>query len=45
MVNFFASTFVKVSIESAEFRAFDRDLNEGASYLSLEMVEKILLEK
>ena len=29
-----ASTFVEVSIESSEFRAFDRALNEGASYFS-----------
>ena len=26
-----ASPFVEGSIESSEFRAFDRDLNEGAS--------------
>ena len=29
-----SSTFVEVSIESSEFRAFDRCLNEGASYFS-----------
>ena len=40
-----ASTFDKVSIESSEFRAFDRDLNEGASYFRLEMAEEILLKK
>jgi len=40
-----ASTFVKVSIESSVFRAFDRDLNEGASYFRLEMAEEILLKK
>ena len=40
-----ASTFVKVSIESSVFRAFDRDLNEEASYFRLEMAEEILLKK
>ena len=40
-----ASTFVEVSIESSEIRAFDRALNEEASYFGLEMVEEILLKK
>ena len=35
----------RFSSKSAEFRAFDRDLDEGASYFSLEMAEEILLEK
>ena len=39
-----ASTFDKVSIESSEFRAFDRDLNEGASYFRLEMTVDILMK-
>ena len=37
-----ASTFVKVSIESSEFRAFDRDLNEGASYFRFQRRLEIL---
>ena len=40
-----ASTFVKVSIESSENRAFDRALNEEASYFRSEMAEGILLKK
>ena len=40
-----ASTFDEVSIESSEFRAFDRDLNEGASYFRLGMAVEILLRK
>ena len=40
-----ARTFVKVSIESSVFRAFDRDLNEEDSYFRLEMAEEILLKK
>ena len=40
-----ASTFVKVSIESSVFRAFDRALNEEASYFRLEMAGEILLKK
>ena len=40
-----ASTFVKVSIESSVFRAFDRALNEEASYFRLEMAGEMLLKK
>ena len=40
-----ASTFVEVSIESSENRAFDRALNEEASYFRSEMAEGILLKK
>ena len=40
-----ASAFVEVSIESSEFRAFDRALNEEASYFCLETAEEILLKK
>ena len=40
-----ASTFVEVSIESSVFRAFDRALNEEASYFHLEMANEILLKK
>ena len=36
------STFVKGSIESSEFRAFDRDLNEGAIIFPLRMRDEIL---
>ena len=40
-----ASLFVEVSIESSVFRAFDRALNEEASYFRLEMAGEILLKK
>ena len=40
-----ASTFVEVSVESSENRAFDRALNEEASYFRSEMAEGILLKK
>ena len=40
-----ASTFVKVSIESSDFRAFDRALNEGASYFSLKVMCIFLTRK
>ena len=40
-----ASTFVEVSIESSEIRAFDRTLNEEASYFRSKMVEGILSKK
>ena len=33
-----ASTFVEVSIESSDFRAFDRALNEGASYFTSKVI-------
>ena len=37
-----ASAFVKGSIESSEFRAFDRDLIEGAIIFPLRMRDEIL---
>ena len=37
-----ASTFDEVSFESSEFRAFDRDLNEGAIIFPLIMRDEIL---
>ena len=40
-----ASLFIEVSIESSENRAFDRALNEEASYFRSEMAEGILLKK
>ena len=40
-----ASTFVKVSIESSVFRAFDRALNEGASYFSSEVILVLVIQK
>ena len=39
-----ASTFVEVSIESSEFRAFDRDLIEGASYFRSRLTVDILMK-
>ena len=39
-----ASPSVKGSIESSEFRAFDRDLNEGASVFRSRMRIEILTE-
>ena len=39
-----ASTFVEGSIESSENRAFDRDLNEGASFFLSQMRIEILTE-
>ena len=40
-----ASTFVEGSIESSDFRAFDRALNEGASYFSSKVVLILVLQK
>ena len=40
-----ARTFVKVSIESSVFRAFDRALNEGASYFSSEVILVLVIQK
>ena len=40
-----ASPFVKVSIESSVFRAFDRALNEGASYFSSEVILVLVIQK
>ena len=40
-----ASTFVEVSIESSEFRAFDRALNEGASYFVSKVMSIFLPRK
>ena len=40
-----ASLFVEGSIESSDFRAFDRALNGEASYFGLEMEEEILFTK
>ena len=40
-----ASTFIKVSIESSEFRAFDRALNEGASYFIFQVTSVLVLRK
>ena len=37
------STFDEVSIESSEFRAFDRALNEGASYFSSRVIPILAL--
>ena len=39
-----ASPFVEGSIESSEFRAFDRDLNEGASIFCSRVRFEILSE-
>ena len=39
-----ASTFVKVSIESSEFRAFERDLIEGASHFRFKLAVDIMIE-
>ena len=37
-----ASTLVEVSIESSEFRAFEGDLTEGASFFRFQMRVEIL---
>ena len=39
------STFDKVSIESSEFRAFDRALNEGATYFSFQVMPILVPRK
>ena len=39
------STFVEVSIESSDFRAFDRALNEGATYFSFQVMPILVSRK